>query len=70
MLETRLTPAFDLTIGTAPTHVLHDTAGHFTAIGPGATIAVTDILGDLLASGAIASIFRVRMIRLRRGEFG
>jgi hypothetical protein len=55
ILEQRLPPAFDLTIGSAPTaHVLHDAAGHFTANAAGATIAVGDIATDLLAGKSVA----------------
>jgi adhesin/invasin len=49
-LERRITPAFNLTIGTAATaNVLHDTFGNFTATGSGANINVADIRTDLLA---------------------
>ncbi len=54
LLETRLAPAFDLTIGAGPTvGVLHDKAGDFTAIAHGATIAVSDILKDLQAGKSV-----------------
>jgi sugar lactone lactonase YvrE len=50
-LETRLTPAFNLTIGTAATvNVTHNAAaGTFVANATGATINVADIKADLLA---------------------
>jgi len=49
-LESRITPAFNLTIGTGTTaNVLHDSAGNFTAASSGANINVADIRADLLA---------------------
>ncbi|MFO0881298.1 MAG: hypothetical protein U0840_28700 [Gemmataceae bacterium] len=54
-LETRLLPAFNLTIGAASTsQVAHDSAGNYTAIGTGANISVADIRTDLLAGRAVA----------------
>jgi sugar lactone lactonase YvrE len=53
-LETRLVPAFNLTIGTGATAgVAHDSAGHFTANAHGAAIAVSDILADLRAGKSV-----------------
>jgi len=56
VLETRLAPAFDLTIGAAATaNVLHDaTTGDFIATGHGATINVADIRADLLAGHSVS----------------
>jgi sugar lactone lactonase YvrE len=49
-LETRITPAFTLTISTSPTvNVAHDAAGNFTANATGANVNVADIRADLLA---------------------
>jgi hypothetical protein len=53
-LETRLTPAFTLTISNAATvNVLHDNAGHFTATHTGANVSVADIRKDLLAGKSV-----------------
>ncbi len=50
LLETRVVPAYDLTLGVGQTaNVLHDAAGNFTAIGTGAFIGVADVQADLLA---------------------
>jgi sugar lactone lactonase YvrE len=54
LLEHRLTPAYNLTIGAGPTAgVSHDSTGDFTANAPGATIAVSDILADLSAGKSV-----------------
>ncbi len=53
-LETRLTPAFSLTISTAATaNVSHDAAGNFTASASGANVNVADILADLRAGKSV-----------------
>jgi sugar lactone lactonase YvrE len=56
-LETRLAPAFDLTIGTGATvGVVHDLAGTFSATAHGANISVSDIRADLLANKDVTII--------------
>jgi DNA-binding beta-propeller fold protein YncE len=50
-LESRIAPAFNLTISASATNaaVTHDTSGNFTANATGANINVADIRADLLA---------------------